>query len=461
MASFHGLEQRPDVTAQIQRARALTEVRVPTEVRASSDTPKLDVDGTHSLEDAFELLAEMTQDFASSMDLDATLEKALASVAGHLDAEAGSLWLLDLEAEQISCRACVGPNPIVGMTLGMTQGIVGRSVMENACQSVFDVSKDPAFSSKADDESGMVTRSLLCAPMSFSGRKIGAIELINKKSDDGHFAQKDVHPLQVLASSAALAIANNRMAASLVDAQRVRRELELAAEIQRNLLPRARPDPFPIQGMNIPARTVSGDFFDILPVDGGLAFCLGDVSGKGINAALLMAKTASLYRCLAKTVSRPGDLLRQLNDEICETATRGMFVTMSAGVYDPRTGLVCLANAGHEPAVCHAEGGFTTFDAEAPPLGIVPEGDFPETELDMRGGSLYIFSDGLTEAADESGDQLGREGLERLVCDFEGVALAERVSAIVESVSMLDLRDDLTLLAVSDEHARAERGGGA
>jgi sigma-B regulation protein RsbU (phosphoserine phosphatase) len=347
------------------------------------------------------------------------------------------------------------------VTLGMTQGIVGRSVMENTCQCVFDVSQDEAFSSKADDESGMVTRSLLCAPMSFSGRKIGAIELINKKSGGGYFTQRDVHPLQVLASSAALAIANNRMAASLVEAQRVRRELELAAEIQRNLLPPNRPDPFPVQGMNIPARTVSGDFFDILPIDGRFAFCLGDVSGKGINAALLMAKTASLYRCLAKTVPQPGELLRQLNDEICETATRGMFVTMSAGVYDPRTGIVCLANAGHEPAVCHAEGDFTVFDAEAPPLGIISNGDFPATELELRGGSLYIFSDGLTEAANESGEQLGREGLERLVCDFQDVALSERVSAIVESVSMLDLRDDLTLLVVSDEHASSQRGSAA
>jgi serine phosphatase RsbU (regulator of sigma subunit) len=79
----------------------------------------------------------------------------------------------------------------------------------------------------------------------------------------------------------------------------------------------------------------------------------------------------------------------------------------------------------------------------------------------MRGGSLYIFSDGLTEAADESGEQLGREGLELLVCDFQHVALSERVSAIVDSVSMLDLRDDLTLLAVSDEHAISQRGSGA
>lgn len=404
------------------------------------------------IESAFALLAEMTRGFAESQDLEATLEQALASVAKHLDAEAGSLWLLDPERGELRCRASVGPNPITGIRLPMAKGIIGRSVSENTCQCVFDVSTDPAFSTKADEESGMVTRSLLCAPMSFSDQRIGAIELINRRGGDGRFDQEDVYPLQVLASSAALAIANNRMAASLVEAERTRRELELAAEIQRNLLPAARPDPFPIQGLSVPARTVSGDFFDFISIaDGRIGFCLGDVSGKGINAAMLMAKTASLYRCMVKTITSPAELLRLLNDEICETTTRGMFVTMAAGVYDPKTGAIRIANAGHEPPVCHMEDRFSIFEAGAPPLGIVPGVEISEAEFDLRGGSLYIFSDGLTEAETSSGHQLGREGFEALLPKFAGMPLAGRVAAIVESVSQLALKDDLTLLAVSDE----------
>jgi len=404
------------------------------------------------IESAFALLAEMTRSFAQSQDLEATLRHALASIAQHLDAEAGSLWLLDLEREELHCRASVGPNPITGLRLPMTQGIIGRSVAENACQCVFDVRQDPAFSTRADDESGMVTRSLLCAPMSFSDQRIGAIELINQRGGDGRFDARDVYPLQVLASSAALAIANNRMAASLVDAERARRELELAAEIQRNLLPAARPDPFPIQGRNVPARTVSGDFFDfVVAADGRIGFCLGDVSGKGINAAMLMAKTASLYRCLVKTIPSPAQLLRVLNDEVCETATRGMFVTMAAGVYDPTTGAVWLANAGHEPPMCHTQGRFMSFEAGAPPLGIVPGVEIPETALQLQRGSLYLFSDGLTEAVTQAGEQLGRAGFEALVEKFADLPAAARVASIVSSVGELALRDDLTLLAVSDE----------
>jgi sigma-B regulation protein RsbU (phosphoserine phosphatase) len=406
---------------------------------------------------AFALLAKMTQDFAVSMDIETTLERALAMIAAHLDAEAGSLWLVESEATEIACHACVGPHPITGLRLPVTEGIVGRSVRENLCQRVLDVAKDPHFSQTMDAQSGFVTRSILCAPMRLSDRAIGAIEVINRRGGDGRFAESDAHLLQVLASSAALAIANARMAESLVEAERTRRELELAAEIQRTLLPQPRPDPFPVCGVNLPARTVSGDFYDILPLEGSrIAFCLGDVAGKGMNAALLMAKTASLYRCLAKTTPSPGALLAALDREISETATRGMFVTMLAGLYDPERGEVTLANAGHEPALLHnLDGEFTSLPANAPPLGILAGGDFPEVRVEMKGGTLYVCSDGLTEAAcSETREQLGSEGLKRLVRRFAEKPLSARIAAITSEVGRLELRDDLTLLAVSDERGR-------
>jgi sigma-B regulation protein RsbU (phosphoserine phosphatase) len=410
-------------------------------------------------EDAFALLAEMTQDFADSLDVETTFERALASIAAHVGAEAGSLWLLEDDGKQVACLACVGSNPITGLRLPVSEGLIGKSVRENACQRVVDVEKDPDFSQAMDEQSGFRTRSLLCAPMTFSDRVIGGVELINKRSGDGRFRESDAHLLKVLASSAGLAIANARLAAAQVENERVRRELELAAEIQRSLLPAPRPAPFPIYGVNVPARTVSGDFFDILPLeDGGLAFCLGDVSGKGMNAALLMAKTASLYRCLAKSIEHPGELLERLNDEVCETATRGMFVTMAAGVYRPALGSLCLANAGHEPPLHQRrDGDFESLAAEAPPLGIVPGSGFPEAELALEGGCLYVCSDGLTEAGCEAGEALGSQGLQRLIERFASKPLTERIEAIAAQASELGLRDDLTLLGVSDEAGGRER----
>lgn len=428
-----------------------------TAAEAGGIAPEDSTLGRSDLAGAFALVAKMTQDFAISMDIETTLERALAMIAAHLDAEAGSLWLVESGGNEIACHACVGPHPITGLRLPISEGIVGRSVRENICQRVFDVAKDPHFSQTMDAQSGFVTRSILCAPMRLSDRAIGAIEVINRRSGDGRFAESDAHLLQVLASSAALAIANARMAESLVEHERVRRELELAAEIQRTLLPSPRPDPFPVCGVNIPARTVSGDFYDIVPLQGSrIAFCLGDVAGKGMNAALLMAKTASLYRCLVKTTASPGALLAALDREICETATRGIFVTMLTGLYDPARGEVTLANAGHEPAILHGlDGEFVSLPAGAPPLGIEPGGEFPEIRVAMKGGTLYACSDGLTEAACAEGrETLGSEGLMRLIRRFATKPLSARIAAITSDVGRLELRDDLTLLAVSDEHGR-------
>jgi sigma-B regulation protein RsbU (phosphoserine phosphatase) len=290
---------------------------------------------------------------------------------------------------------------------------------------------------------------MLFAPLLLGEQPLGAIQLVNR-TDGSCFSDDDLGPLQLLASSVALAVSNARMAASLASHLEVRRDVELAAEIQRSLLPSQHSSPFPVRGRNIPARTVSGDFFDILPLDdGSIGFCLGDVSGKGVNAAILMAKTASLYRYLARTIREPSPVLQALNRELCDTSTRGMFVTMVAGIFEPERGTVRLANAGHEPPLVHDGGrSFEEIPAGAPPLGVVHDVFFSEVALDLAGGSLYVFSDGLTEATSAAGRPLGSEGVRRLVVRHAALPSAERVDAILEAVGALSPRDDLTLLTV-------------
>ena len=410
------------------------------------------------ISEQLELLADMGQDFAATMDIEATLARALERITRYMQAAGGALFMLDPGGETLTCQACVGATDITGLTLKKDQGIVGRCVQNNVGEIVRDVSKDPNWANQVDKQTGFTTKSILCAPMSVQDKRIGAIEMVNKLSADGLFTDVDLHMLQALTSSAALAILNARMATALVEQERTKRELELAAEIQRSLLPEIPADGFPIYGVNIPARTVSGDFYDFFPLpDGRIFFNLADVSGKGMNAALLMAKTASLFHCLGKTLHSPGRLLAQINAEICETVTRGMFVTMLAGIYDPASGVVRLANAGHEPPLLHRpDGTFVAFPAESPPLGImlmpVDDESFGEIEVRLDGGSLYVFTDGLTEGYVADGKTLEVEGLKRLIGHNAGRPLAERLGAIVAHVRRegVGLRDDLTILAVDD-----------
>jgi len=406
--------------------------------------------------DHLELLSEMGQDFVSSRDIEASLMRAVKHITEYVNAEGGALFMLEDEGKTLVCRASVGATEINGLSLPSDQGIVGRSVQDNRSDIIRDAQNDDRFYKGVDEQTGYTTLSILCAPMSVKDERIGAIELINKKSDDGLFNDEDLRLLEAMTASAALAIHNARMAEALVEQERLARELELAAEIQRSLLPDEPDDDFPVAGINYPARTVSGDFYDFFELpDGRICFNLGDVSGKGMNAALLMAKTASLYRCLGKTIEHPGKLLARINEEVCETAARGMFVTMVGGIYNPRTGVMKLANAGHEPPLLQtATGEFSDLPAEAPPLGIstllVDEDGYPEQEIDLKGGALYVFTDGVTEGYRADGSELEAEGVKALLTEHHSAPMKTRLAAIADVIyrSGEALRDDLTLIGI-------------
>jgi serine phosphatase RsbU (regulator of sigma subunit) len=235
-------------------------------------------------------------------------------------------------------------------------------------------------------------------------------------------------------------------------ADELNRELGLAREIQRSLLPQDRGTDFPFTGLNLSARDLSGDFYDYFTLpDGRMYFNLGDVSGKGVNAALLMTKTSSLFRCLGKRISSPGELLAQINTELCETSIHGMFVTMIAGLYDPATGKVVLVNAGNPPPLLYSPQGLAReIEAQAPPLGVIESAQFPEIELNLDDNSLYMFSDGVTEGYTDGGQMLGLNGVFRTIATLEADASpVQRIQAIVNRLKHDEtspLRDDVTLL---------------
>jgi sigma-B regulation protein RsbU (phosphoserine phosphatase) len=409
-------------------------------------------DGSYTLEEQLEQLANVSEDFASSLDLEEALVIALNRFMDYLDADAASVFLIEDDAEELVCHRCAGPVNIEGLRISAGDGIVGKSIRSGECQMVRDVSLDPDFAVAVDQFTGYVTRSILCAPLMVKGQSIGAIELINKRSGDGLFDEKDRNLVKALASAAALAIHNARMAQALVEKERLERELELARQIQKNLLPVPPSDSFPVTGVNIPAWEVSGDFYDFLPLpDGRIYFNLADVSGKGMNAALLMAKTSSLLHCLAKSTDDASELMRLVNNEVCETASHGMFVTIVSGFIDPDMNRVTLANAGHQPPLLHTEDGeFIEFEAQAPPLGVIPDIEFPVHEFTLGKGALYCFTDGVTESVREDGQPVNVEGLIDLIRTSSTLSALKRLESIVAEVrSQSDPQhDDITLMLI-------------
>jgi sigma-B regulation protein RsbU (phosphoserine phosphatase) len=411
--------------------------------------PPVPAQGTE-LEAQAALFAELADGFARTLDLDATLRTALLRIAAHLDAEAASIFFLEEGGRVLRCRDCVGPVDITGLAIDARHGIVGRAVRERACLMVRDVLSHPDFAASVDAGTGFETRSLLCAPLLLADECLGAVECINKRSADGRFDARDQHLLSVFAAAAAMAVRNARTTVALVERDRIRRELDLAREIQERMLPDPDTD-LPVAGLNLAADGVSGDFFDFQHVGAHHCyFSIGDVSGKGMNAALLMARTCGLLRCLARNVEDPSELLARVNHELVQSASRGMFVTVTVGILDLATGLARIANAGHPPALLReASGRWQLLECDAPPLGIEADLRCPTREVPLAGAALHLYSDGLLEAR-RGGEPLGLAGLGRWLERVASEPLGLRLPRLVECLQNEGVlwNDDLTALVV-------------
>jgi sigma-B regulation protein RsbU (phosphoserine phosphatase) len=240
----------------------------------------------------------------------------------------------------------------------------------------------------------------------------------------------------------------------LTKAQRaaLERDLDLASQVQRNLLPQMnlQAGGWDTSYYYAPLGPVSGDYCDLIPSDGQLFFVLGDVSGKGVAASMLMAQLHALFRSLTGMALPLGQVVTQANRVLCESALAGQYATLICGLAKP-TGEVEIHNAGHCPAIMVGSGGVLHIESTSLPLGMFHEVDFSAARLHMEcGDMLFLYTDGLSEAR-RADDEYGVDRVTRVVRQAAVKRPAELVAACLS-----DLRtfvdgpplDDLTLLSI-------------
>jgi sigma-B regulation protein RsbU (phosphoserine phosphatase) len=399
---------------------------------------------------ALTFLADLSQTLALSLDLKQTLTAAVERIADFMQAEAASMFLVDPLTQLIECKICIGPVDIRGLKLEIGQGVVGRTVAENKAQVVLDAEHDERVNVRVDAETGFVTRSILCVPLATAQGPIGALEIINRR-DGSAFDSTDAEILRLVAAPTAMAINNARLAGEIVEQQRMRRELQLARTIQKSLLPRRRRGKFPLIGVNLPAHEISGDFYDYFDLpDGRIAFFIGDISGKGLDAAFLMVRVASLLRWSGNAAPKPADWLRDANVELCKTLQNGRFVCAVVGHYERSTGRAVFANAGFPPALLHDGERFEELHADGPPLGILSEATYTEREVLLGDRALYFFSDGATDVRDAAREVLGSDGLRGIIARQAGLAPEPRLRALIGELKRMRLVDDTTMLLLQE-----------
>ena len=403
-----------------------------------------------------EIITKMNQEFAYSLDLNDTLKTALQVIIARINAQAANIFLINEKKKKFECIASLHQDYLDEYELDLKDGVMGKAVEQKKCIRVGNVKKDvreiAEFYFDLDNKTNFTTYSVLCSPLIAANECLGVIHCLNKKTETKLFIEDDRQLLETLSSPAAMAIRNAKMAKEMVEKNKIQKEVEIVGEIQKSLLSQNKKDPFPIAGINIPAKVVSGDFYNFSDLgDGRYGFGVADVSGKGIKSSLLMSKASSLYRCLSKTNFSAADLLIQLNNEICETISRGMFVTMLVGIYDSNKKEMLLASAGHEPPIIFSkDGSFTNYTEAGPPLGIMPKTKYTEHTIPFADSSMYIFTDGITEIKNPDGKMLESEGFQNYIKKYQETPNNERLKTIIDEILSTGhiQKDDLTIVVV-------------
>jgi len=403
-----------------------------------------------------QLITNLNQEFALSLDLNETLNTALKVIIDRINAQAANIFLINEKIKKFECIASLNQNHLEEYKLDLKDGVMAKAIEQKKCIRVGDVRKDvreiAEFYFDLDNKTNFTTLSVLCAPLIAANECLGVIHCLNKKTALKLFVENDRKLLETLSAPAALAIRNAKMASEMVEQNKIQKEVEIVGDIQKSLLSEnSKNENFPIAGVNIPAKVVSGDFYNFTDLgDGKYGFGVADVSGKGIKSSLLMSKASSLYSCLSKSNFSTSDLLFQLNNEICETISRGMFVTMLIGIYDSNNNEMLISNAGHEHPLIYANDNFTNYEDSGPPLGIIPNIKYQEHKIKFENSSMYIFTDGITEIKNNKGSMLGSEGFKNYIKKFKDFPTNQKLQLIIDQILNTGhiQKDDLTLVVI-------------
>jgi serine phosphatase RsbU (regulator of sigma subunit)/pSer/pThr/pTyr-binding forkhead associated (FHA) protein len=354
------------------------------------------------------------QELAGHRPLDELFELILDLSLQAVGAERGVL--MTLEGEDLVVRS------VRGQGFRISTAVRDRVLKERASLLVRDTALDDAFKSR-DSIVGQQVQSVMAVPLQTNDRVIGLVN-VDSRSFARPFTPDDLDLLTVIANVAAIRIENERLNVVEHQKQMISRELEQAAAIQRRLLPREAPivPGYQIAGHNLPCQTVGGDYFDFFPyADGRIGLVLGDVSGKGMQAAILMSAVKGGVQVLfGETPDDVASLMSRLDRVVAANFPRNRFVTLFFGLLDPATGELTYCNAGHNPPfVIRADESIERLTSCGTILGIFPDMTYEVKHSRLGPGDvLTLFSDGVTEENNPGGEEFGDDRLAGLLVQF-------------------------------------------
>jgi sigma-B regulation protein RsbU (phosphoserine phosphatase) len=341
------------------------------------------------------------------------------------------------------------------LDLYISRTLLAEVIDERSVVSFVDTSQDEKLA-RAESIVAQNIRSAVCAPLMVGDDVLGVLYL-DFLAQRGAVTHDDVHLIAQIARFAAVKLETTRLREEAVQKAKLDEELRTAYVVQSRLLPTELPvvDGYAFAGTNKPCRTVSGDYYDVvLRPDGRLYFIVADVSGKGVTAALVMASVATAFNIFTRTDPSPADLVRELNVTLAPKTAPTKFVTMVVGLLDPATGTVEFVNAGHVAPLVISSHGVEQKTTTDMVVGLFGHAGYRNQTVSLAAGdSFVLFTDGVTEAENESEDQLGLEPVATLLADQHGkpaTQILELIAAHVQSFcGNAAANDDVTMLALT------------
>ena len=402
------------------------------------------------------VLNEISTAINSTQPLEQIIDLIVRKCVKHLRVEQGAVMLLDEKDSEKPFRTMIRKQDSISnyLPFHFDAQLTGWMLKNKNPLLINDLSSDARFKFMVDNQ--FVINSLLSVPMNVKGKMIGVLTVFNKKIESG-FTNNDQRLLGIIASQSAQIIENARLYMNEQILQRLQEEMRLAYEIQVDLLPKSQPviPGYQIAGKSIPAKDVGGDYYDFIEIDdSNLAFCLGDISGKGIPAAILMANLQASLRGQAKLKRPCKECVSFTNDILFHNTSPTKFATLFYGILNKDTNEITYCNAGHnEPFLFSGNTVFRKFSAGGIIVGVTPSFPYNEETIKLHpGDSLIIYSDGITEAMDKKEEEFDEDRLEEAIKKHINEPAAEMLENLINEVKQFTMNtpqtDDMTLVII-------------
>lgn len=364
-----------------------------------------------------ETLIQAFEYISSPLEPEKILELVLEQISQLLNAEAGSIFLLNEKTKELELKVAtnLSEEEIGKIKVPLGKGLAGFVAEKNQSVNIKDVSQDERFYSNIDHITGFKTKNILTVPLKTSNKIVGVLQALNKK-DGNFFSEEDEILLTEFARLVGLTLEKVWFLSQLIEKQTIETDLKIASQIQESLLPKDEliHNDVLIKGFYKPARYISGDYFDFFVLnENEILIVLGDVAGKGAQASLIMASVKAYLSAAIESNLDFVTIANNLNKFLASNTPLDKFITIFLGLINLQENKITYINSGHEPGlIISYDGKISHLPSNNIMMGVLENFEYIPTELTFPDNSfLFIYTDGVTEANNKNNDRFGTERL--------------------------------------------------